>query len=648
MREPRNPFRMRSSEHIDTDSTFIRLFCPEGLDLLPQNKLWERVQLFHSAPGGGKTTLLRAFTPSVLNTLYESQTNEDYKNLFIRMKQLDVMGEDGPKLLGVILSCTRNYATIEDLDCTPVQKERLLYALLNARIILSTLRNVLILKKLSYPRDLERLTIKIDSDVVPVNIDIPCTGQQLYDWARLLEKSVSDIMDSFGSIETKPLQGHDTLFSLEMIKPDYIWIDDIPLNSRVLIMFDDVHQLSMTQRKKLVQTIIHTRPAVSVWIAERLEALCPDELLSSGVTAGREYEPPIRIEDYWRSAHNKRFEKAIIDIADRRAKSARDIPIGSFDACLQTSLEGQKWNRIHKQAIESIKKRIIIKKGNSKKYDEWIAAKETEKETLREQAIDWRILEILIERDLKNEQLTFDFDDSLPLDDMENQENPREYAAAEVYLAQEFNIPYYYGISRLTTIASLNIEQFLDFSGELFEEIIASTLLNKQQSLDPFRQEAILKKMAQQRWDDIVRRIPNGRSVQKFLFSIRDLAKEEWNKGTAISYGGGGGITGIGITMADRDEMVSSKNMNQRIQYKNLIVVLSLCISNNLFEVPREIKQGGKTWMVLYLNRWLCLHFGLPLHYGGWKPKRPKELINWLDNGLRMGNMNGRSLFDER
>jgi hypothetical protein len=39
--------------------------------------------------------------------------------------------------------------------------------------------------------------------------------------------------------------------------------------------------------------------------------------------------------------------------------------------------------------------------------------------------------------------------------------------------------------------------------------------------------------------------------------------------------------------------------------------------------------------MVLYLNRLLCPHFGLPLGYGGFKEKKLKDLATWLDPGYR-------------
>jgi hypothetical protein len=116
MREPRNPFRMRTSEHIESDSTFLQLFGPGVLDLLPRERLWDRVQIFRSAPGGGKTSLFRVFTANALLTLHESRANDDYRDLYRRMKDLEIVSDAGPQLLGVMLSCARNYPMLEDLS----------------------------------------------------------------------------------------------------------------------------------------------------------------------------------------------------------------------------------------------------------------------------------------------------------------------------------------------------------------------------------------------------------------------------------------------------------------------------------------------------------------------------------------------------
>ena len=69
----RNPFAMRASEKITDDVLFLRLFSSESLALLrtlnEKGQLWGNVIRLNSAPGGGKTSLLRIFSPSVLKEL---------------------------------------------------------------------------------------------------------------------------------------------------------------------------------------------------------------------------------------------------------------------------------------------------------------------------------------------------------------------------------------------------------------------------------------------------------------------------------------------------------------------------------------------------------------------------------------------------
>jgi hypothetical protein len=70
---------MRASEKIESDANFLRIYSPLALDSLLTNnkesKLWGNVTYLHSSPGGGKTSLLRIFEPSVLNTIFNSKTS---------------------------------------------------------------------------------------------------------------------------------------------------------------------------------------------------------------------------------------------------------------------------------------------------------------------------------------------------------------------------------------------------------------------------------------------------------------------------------------------------------------------------------------------------------------------------------------------
>ena len=129
MKEPRNPFRLRASEHIESDTTFLHLFGPGMLDLLPKERLLENVRILRSAPGGGKTSLMRLFTPSVLLTLHAYRTRDECRELYQRMQELGVIDESGPRLLGVMLSCARNYAALADMGFDQGRQERLLFGL---------------------------------------------------------------------------------------------------------------------------------------------------------------------------------------------------------------------------------------------------------------------------------------------------------------------------------------------------------------------------------------------------------------------------------------------------------------------------------------------------------------------------------------
>lgn len=628
-----NPFKIRFSENIVSDSNFLSLFESRALDLLPENGLWDRVQIFRSAPGGGKTSIFKIFTPDVLHTLYNLRAQEDYKELYLRTERIGIVSESGPHVLGIYLSCARVYANLEDLSFDRGKKDRLFYSLLNARIVLATLKGAMSLRGLNYPDDLNKLHISKPpepniSNVIPV----PCSGTELYEWASSIEKNVFEAIDSFSSTYDNILVGHDDLYSLFILRPKCITFNGNPIARHTLVMLDDVHELTSKQRQNLFEMVTTIRLPVGIWLAERLEALSQEELLTTGATLGREYNE-IYLEDFWRN--NRRFEKIFINIADIRARWS-DFQISSFAGQLENSLDDMEWHHQYLEASQIISERIYKKINSKKKYNNWFSLQKKLQGTPREIAISWQAFEIAIERDKKKDQKTFGdiFDQPIPEDELKKQEEDQSIKrVAELFLSHEFKFPYYFGTNYLSKVASYNIEQFLAFSGDLFEEIISAKKIKESSILKPKRQEEILKESAKKRWNEIPKRMPNGRDVLKLLESFKQLALWETYKMNAPY---APGVTGFAISMDDREKLIDLGIREKNPKYHHLINALSSAISHNLLEVHTDKKQGGKKWMVFYLNRMLCLHFGLPLQYGGWRPKSVDEINKWLDEGIKL------------
>ena len=631
MREPRNPFLLRRSERIESDFQFLRLFGPGVLDILPNTRTWENVHFLRSAPGGGKTSLMRLLTPVSLLTLYAQRGMEDCKELYQKLQELRALGEAGPRLLGIMISCARNYATIADMDCSVAQRQRLLFALLDARITLTALRSALLLRKLDYPKDLAMVRFEQPSgvDIIP-GLQLPCTGVEVFRWASTLENSICNAMDSFGPLGSEGLHGHDQLYSFLLLNSQCFSLRGGPVAESTVLLFDDVHKLAHTQRAALIQETLDKPTPVGVWIAERFEALSTDELLAPGAIEGRDHEGIVALEMYWRQS-SKRFEKVVMNIADRRARNAATAETQAFSPKLQASLDSAEWHQRLDQIAYEVERRVRSLPGALERYQDWIASCGVDAGSPRERAIQWRALEILIERENRKSQLAFDFGPLSP-EELAHRSDSGVRVAAERFLASEFELPYYFGTSILSISASSNIEQFLALAGNLFEEVLAANLIGVASELSAVRQQSILKQSAQAMWEDIPRRIRDGREVQRFLESIGRFAQDQTFQPNAPY---DPGVTGIAISMKERETLRAPQGARYSKDYHRLANVIGLALSYNLVEPVLDARATGKRSMILYLNRTLCMYFDLPLQYGGWRSKSLDELLSWCERGYR-------------
>ena len=171
-----NPFLQRMAERSTSEQEFVKLFSPRMIEQLDEEAFEGAVHIFSSPPGGGKTTLLRAFAPSALRAFWNARKVPDMAESYQRLLSLSVLDElGGPQLLGVLLSCASGYA---DLPPGATQEnDGILRALLNCRIVLRSLRSVGTLLGFPSPAELAGVTLKYRDPALDLK-DIPQHGSR--------------------------------------------------------------------------------------------------------------------------------------------------------------------------------------------------------------------------------------------------------------------------------------------------------------------------------------------------------------------------------------------------------------------------------------------------------------------------------------
>ena len=628
MRAPRNPFRLRAADRIASDAAFLRLFGPQCLKLLESSTdTTEQLLVLRSAEGGGKTSLMRLFTPRVLLALYAQRTEDDQRELFARLSTMGVVSDRGVHRLGVLLSLATDYEAISALDLDEGRRMRLFFALLNARVLLAVISGALELVHAT-TADRSALTLEASASPTPSYAPpLPATGDVLMEWATQVEREIHELMDSF-DFPGDRVAGHDTPFVLMLLTPDRLRWKGAPFVDGVQVMFDDVHKLTRAQRDRLFRTVIDMRAPVSVWMGQRFEALSDPELLSSGAETGRDVDGVVRLEQFWKR-ERKDFEKFALEIARRRAEAAPGVEISSFGSHLATT---PLTDAVRLDAIaENSEARVRKLAGESALYREWVAARAAMAGDASTRAVGWRSLEILIERERRKPQRRLFDEGVFEQDSAEAQDDSSVRNAAELFLAQESDLPYYYGSPRLCALASWNVQQFLAIAGDEFEEMLAAALLRKSPDLSPSRQDAIVRNAVVQFWSDIPRRVREGRGVQRLLDAIGDFARSETFLPNAPY---APGVTAIAITMAERDALRVAAEQGRPSDLAQLARFVSLALAHNLLEPILDHRGQGENLMVLYLNRLLCVRYNLPLNYGGYRRRKLTELAAWATTGI--------------
>jgi hypothetical protein len=638
-----NPFYTRASEYTDQDNRYIRLFSPEVLTIFNPLQIWNTVNILRSSPGGGKTTLLKLFTPRILKTINRNKEDrsafgDHCRKIHESLSELKVFDGDQLLIVGSLISFNNEYASLEYLKIDQGQKIRLFNALLNVRIILSVLQSIATALEINFPDNLNSISFG-DKDIhlLPGPLRTIRNASELYEWACTQEELIAKEIDAIIPVKKDDILRVDDLYALHLFSPGNLLVNGTTINERLLIMLDDVHNLSLIQREYFLKKIIDKRSLVNIWISERFKALTMNEIFSEGNTVGRDVNN-IEIENFWALKENyAKFERFARAVANKRVEEALMEDRREFASFLTNRVEYSE--KETSELLENFKNRIN-ELYNNDRYKAVLGRRKLEGDLL-DQLISLRALEILLYRDKNKVQQTIDFDEELSSEELEEREGADVNNAAKLFLNYKYNIPYYYGISSVCRLASFNIEQFLFISGNLFEEVITNVIRkisskNIEIDLTANKQEAIIRKVCNEKWRELAIKVPDFENVHKFLTSIGEFCQNEtytpnaWNSP---------GLNGIAISMNDRSNLRDIIVSSPHHPYFQLAKVIATCISYNLVDIKLNYKNDGY-WMLIYLNRLYCVQFNLPLYNGRFKKKKLPELLNWVSKGYTKKEIN--------
>ena len=592
--------------------------------MLPEDGLWDRRVIVRSSAGGGKTTLLRLFTPGPLRLLSTRRAQRSVAQLYREAQLRGALDHNGPKIAGALLSLAGKYAPLDQLTTVDSGRRlRTFLALLNARVLLAGLRAHLELAGLRYPDHLSRLRVLPPAgDASTIKPQLPADGVAIYDWARNLELQVAAALSSLGPPDEDALAGDDELTCLDILGRGVIEVDGKVAHARTVVLLDDVHRLSATTADVPAGHLIARRSPTPVWIAERREGLTPTELLSPGAREDRD-TAIIDIEEHWRGSRRSTFQRLALGVADRRTTLAPDVSGATFAAML-AGADDQPYTAI----LADVERRLLSAASGRREFADWIESRLDRHDNARDRTIDLRALQIRIERELSASQMSLDIfvrDEAAlqELDQRREASNVRE--AAELFLCTDYDLPYFYGPERLAQLASANIDQFLDFAGDLFEELSGAAVLRRNVTLTPVRQQLLLKSAVNELWRGLGASVEDGARIRSLLDGVGQYAADRTYRPSAPY---APGVTGVALRHSEAEQLQTAVQEQPDSWHAELGRLLATLLAHNLVTVhPSEAK--GQRWAVYYLNRAWCVRYALPLGFGGWQPVSAETLYSW-------------------
>lgn len=636
-----NPFLYRAADvrsgTMAEDRNFVNLFGVSALGLIKEKMqgLWDLPLFLISAPGGGKSSLMRIFSASAMRYIQETAAlGGNQQSLANQMQELGAFKNEEPHALGIWLRMSHEYHTLCQSEGS--NQHGLFCAMLNSRIILSAFNGICELNGLSVKRDLYRIRLYLRPEANNITTNSYSkwgsdNAELFYNRMAKLEADLSDMIDDpfWDGIRTN--LSHTGLWAIDLLANVNILIDEKKFEFIPLIMLDDAHELLEVQLQYLFSLLMSRQVAIPFWISLRKQALGLEDLLTErlgkGVEKGRDYQL-INFEKDIRGF----FRRCVLEISELRVQSVR-AQIGglsqAFSDFISDNREEFLLKKLDDQVAQELKNKVLAAAGSElDRFKTLINEIEKQSKEPHDLCKRLRLLEILIKREVGKKQRSFVFQEVSKEALYKHESDKAIVEAAELFLAKDYKFPYYFGALRLMMLSSFNIQQFLIVAGALFEEIMMAIRLDRDREsfLSPERQHAIVRKVAIDFLKDIPTMVHNGGRVFRFINAIGDMCRNETYRPTAPY---APGVTGTAITMYEFDILVKgAKNGDKDLL--ELYETIESAIAYNILEPEPNYRCKKKEFLVLYLNRLLCVPFGLPLQKGGFREQKLSTLLRWV------------------
>lgn len=607
----KNPFAIRASERIETDEMFLELFSAEPLSHLEeinkQGKLWRGVTNILSSPGAGKTTLFRLFSPSILRRITERNTA--YKKL----KKLGVIDSERIRKCGVYLQVGRDYEFLDDdVLFKEIERRRIFLSLMNVRIVLATLKSLMILAGIKYTALNEIIYTPEEMVQELGDFKAGCTGKDLLDWATERERKICEFLDSFVMPE-EGIPGSNCLFALRAMNALWFTYKGERLCDEFIFQIDDGHKLTDNQKKIIREESVEARLPVTMWIAERLETLSTSDILGDTNLKDRDYQT-IHLENMKKGI----FNPMVKNIATLRSAFSAD---GIFLASTLASDTTINYNALYNEASKKYQTQLG-KLPNYENYRECVA--EIKEQDPYERVLKMRALLMYASRQSASGNVDLF---GYTAQDLDWMISPILPLVKELLPGEISKFPQYYGFSALIDLASQNVEQFLDLSAKMYELLVAKKISDPlYYILTAEEQDKIVRDFALSRLESI-KRLPRGNKIYGFLMHLIEFCRD-LTFTASYSYRS---VTGFAVKEENASKWGKDGFWFQDPRNKELSIILKDCLAYN-FLMKQGITQGKKDqkWTTFYMNSWLCAYAHLPLERGGWRHLTLHTLNSWL------------------